>query len=256
MALHAWISKPQRTYRTLTLCTHYFPAPVDRRRRRAFADDHTGSRDSDLQRLGQRAAPWWTMSGTTLTLLEWLTDIELTRYHDAMVAMGCETLKFLLKMMEDEDIAGMCDDVGMKKLQKKICLKSVQKLRASAAAAAPAAPAPAPAPAPSSPAPAPSTKGQGEQSEVSVRVWLDVIKPGFGAKFSSAFEAAGLDLLGDLAGTDEGELAELEVRGADPGRREEGAPRTCGKNRRMNSHHRPHFLFLARQHPPCVLLAT
>ena len=52
-----------------------------------------------------------------------------------------------------------------------------------------------------------------------VRVWLDVVKPGFGAKFSSAFEAAGLDLLEDLAGTNEQELAELEEELAKVGAR-------------------------------------
>ena len=49
-----------------------------------------------------------------------------------------------------------------------------------------------------------------ESSSVPVRVWLDVVKPGFGAKFSSAFEAAGLDLLEDLAVS--ARVAESQVR--------------------------------------------
>ena len=46
------------------------------------------------------------MSGT-MTLLEWLTEVKLAKFHDAIVDMGCEELQFLLDM-EDEDIAGMC----------------------------------------------------------------------------------------------------------------------------------------------------
>ena len=40
--------------------------------------------------------------------------------------------------------------------------------------------------------------GEGNGSSVPVRVWLDVVQPGFGAKFSTAFEAAGLDVVADL----------------------------------------------------------
>ena len=71
----------------------------------------------------------------TPTLLGWLTEIKLARFHDAMVDIGCDTLDFLLDA-DDEDLADMCDEIKMKKMQRSKLLKSVKKLRASSAAAA------------------------------------------------------------------------------------------------------------------------
>ena len=52
-----------------------------------------------------------------MTLLQWLTDVKLAKFHDAMVDMGVETVDFLLDM-DEEDCADMCDEIGMRKMQK------------------------------------------------------------------------------------------------------------------------------------------
>ena len=181
-------------------------------------------------------------AGIAATLEGWLRGQHLQRFLGALVEEGCEDIAFL-RTMDDGDVAELCGGVGMKKMQTKRFVKAVAEIRASPAVtvapavpAAAARPAPAPdappapsvpkpvAPAPAEPTPASPSTGAEEQapepqqanedrgsaSSVPVRIWLDVVQPGFGAKFSSAFEAAGLDLLEDLAGTNEAELAELE----------------------------------------------
>ena len=153
--------------------------------------------------------------GEERSLEVWMRSIDLDKYLDAIVDQGCDDLKFLLGMDYD-DVLAMCDDAGMKKLHIKKLLKAIQKLRAPTAA-------PVAAPTVGSTLEtARALEGDGgdqqQQDEqavaddsasgVPVRVWLDVVQPGFGAKFSSAFEAAGLDVLDDLADSLDGSIDE------------------------------------------------
>ena len=201
--------------------------PANKRARQSSGGERQDRQEDAPVRLwvGNRREQAMASSGSVgaQSLEGWLRGYQLHRFAAALSEAGCEDAAFL-RGMDDEDVAEMCAEAGMKRMQKKRFVKAVQQLRASprAAPAAPAAAAPA-EPAPAAPdgvadGLAPEAKAEEQQetaaetgSSVPVRVWLDVVQPGFGAKFSSAFEAAGLDVLDDLAGTDEGELADLEA---------------------------------------------
>ena len=173
----------------------------------------------------------------------WVHELQLSRFFPALIEQGVDSIAFV-QSMDEADAAELCDEVGMRRMQKKRFLKAVRKLRS-----VPPAP---PKTASLAQAVSEEARSNGEEmlfdigsssgddddsrkegaefeqakderreeqeaagnssaSSVPVRVWLDVVQPGFGAKFSSAFEAAGLDVLEDLAGTDKGEIAELEA---------------------------------------------
>ena len=73
------------------------------------------------------------MAQPTASLHGWLDELQLARFFQGIVEQGCEDVAFLLGL-DDEDVRGLCDDVGMKILQKRKLVRALEKLRAAPAA--------------------------------------------------------------------------------------------------------------------------
>ena len=59
-----------------------------------------------------------------LSLKEWLDEIKLPQFYEAIVDQGCADMAFLLSC-DDSEVADICDDVEMKKMQKSRFLKAL-----------------------------------------------------------------------------------------------------------------------------------
>ena len=59
---------------------------------------------------------------------EWLGGLHLSQFYEKIVEDGCADMAFLL-ICNDDDIATMCDIVGMRHMQKATFLRSLAKLK-------------------------------------------------------------------------------------------------------------------------------